>query len=250
MHPHDVGFPAPPPARSAYPALVGDLWSLAGGGPVAEAAGLVAVSEGLAEVLRWAAAGQDADETASVWLEQLRWAAALGVETESGAPTPPPSWWEGDVAEALAASGAGPRLELPGLRRALALAQLQYPGRNELGDLDDAAFMDRLVPLAVHPRDSPAHLGQLAVNLTCLTHGHPEALATGMVWALLLRACAVRAEEPRDAAGAASDPREAASTPRETPGAAPEVPHAPLEVPSPARALARGLDDVRELLTG
>jgi hypothetical protein len=224
MQPNDSTFSAPSPARPDYPGLVRTLWSLAGSGPVAGAAGVVAVSEGLAEVLDWAARGQDADETASVWLEQLRWAAALGLEPEDGAPVPPASWWEAGVARELARAGEDPRAERPGLCRALVLGQMQYPARTELGGHDDAGFMDRLVPLAVHPRDSPAHLGQLAVNLTCLTHGHPEALGTGMAWALLLRACLRH------------------GAPQTVPGERDETP------PDPLRVLGLGLDAVRSLL--
>ena len=242
MQPNDSTFSAPSPARPDYPGLVKALWSLAGSGPVAEAAGVVAVSEGLAEVLGWAALGQDADETASVWLEQLRWAAALGLEPEDGAPVSPASWWEAGVARELARSGEDPRAERPGLCRALVLGQLQYPARTELGGHDDAGFMDRIVPLAVHPRDSPAHLGQLAVNLTCLTHGHPEALGTGMAWALLLRACL--RQGGGGCARTEAAPRHREVVPGEQGAAAGEREAAP----DPLRVLHLGLDAVRTLL--
>ncbi|WP_129658824.1 ADP-ribosylglycohydrolase family protein [Rothia halotolerans] len=246
MQPNDSPFSAPSPAHPDYPGLVGTLWSLAGSGPVAEAAGVVAVSEGLAEVLGWAALGQDADETASVWLEQLRWAAALGLEPEDGAPVPPASWWEAGVARELTRAGEDPRAELPGLCRALVLGQLQYPARTELGGHDDAGFMGRLVSLAVHPRDSPAHLGQLAVNLTCLTHGHPEALGTGMAWALLLRACLRHGGGAARAEAAAGD-REAVSGEQE-PAPGKQEAGEREAAPEPHRVLDLGLDAVRTLL--
>lgn len=148
------------------------------------ALGPTATLAGLAEVLSWALRGQGADETASVWIENLRWARCLGLRLEDGAPVPPVADWEPIPRQAR--DGAPVDIDAA-TREALPKAQMQYPARHDLPRADSAAFLPRLVPVALFPVDAVAHVGQLAVNVTALTHGSAEALATGMTWTLLLR---------------------------------------------------------------
>ncbi|WP_030014648.1 ADP-ribosylglycohydrolase family protein [Curtobacterium sp. S6] len=148
------------------------------------ALGPTATLAGLSEVLSWALRGQGADETASVWIENLRWARCLGLRLDEGAPVPPTARWEPTAPQAR---GCGIDDADAATREALPKAQMQYPARHDLPWADSAAFLPRLVPVALFPVDSLAHVGQLAVNITALTHGSPEALATGMTWTLLLR---------------------------------------------------------------
>lgn len=165
---------------------------------------LLAGSEGLREALDWTVRGTSADETACVWLEDLRWARALGLDLEEGAPVPPVAWWESALEPVPTGwSGRHPRLAAQ-----LRAAQMQYPARHREPVLTDDSFFPRLAPLAAYPQASASHLGQLAINLTALTHASPEALACGVVWTLLARwrLCEAPVGAQREPGVAAPDP--------------------------------------------
>ncbi len=184
MHIPPGELPILDPRTPGYATLLDRLLAPAAAADAPLGLGPTATLAGLTEVLHWAIRGQSADETASVWLEYLRWARVLGLPVESEAPAPPRSDWEN-----LAADGASWSTDTldAATATALPLAQMQYPARHELPWADSSAFLPRLVPMALYPVASVAHLGQLAANVTALTHGSPEALATGVAWVILLR---------------------------------------------------------------
>lgn len=171
---------------------------------------LLAGTEGLRDALDWTVRGTSADETACVWLEGLRWARALGLALEEGAPVPPVAWWE----SALEPVPAGWSGRHPGLADQLTAAQMQYPARHREPVLTDDSFFPRLTPLAAYPQASASHLGQLAVNLTALTHAAPEALASGVLWTLLARwrLCGTPDDAPREPVVTAPDPGSASGS--------------------------------------
>lgn len=164
--------------------------------------GLAAGAEGLREALAWSAQGVGADETACVWLGDLRWARALGLSPEEAAPVPPEAWWEPEVARLAPADFAERH---PLLARALCAGDMPYPARTPFTELADDTFLPRLAVLPLHPREGLEQLGQLAVNLTALTHGHPEALAAGLVIVLHRRALIGLGAEEAEALGDAGD---------------------------------------------
>ena len=178
--------------------------------------GVLAVQEALTEVCEWAVAGQNADESATAWLMNLRWARCAELGPGPEAPHPPTAWWEqparrwAQISTATASASleaitsdvitsdtaARSLRELAfrelgeGLVRSLTSAQMPYPARPVSDEAPDPRILLRLVPLAWHVQEHTVHLGQLAVNLTGLLTGHPEALASSLVWALLLRTAA------------------------------------------------------------
>lgn len=163
--------------------------------------GTLAAFEGLREVLAWACQGQSADETASVWLQNFRWARLLGLKPADDAPVPPPAEWEALVLRDE--SRFRPTLEDIDdvTAQALVSGTMQYPARHDFPQAQSAAFLPRVTPLALFPQDSAPHLGQLAANLTALTHGSPEALASGVSWVFLVRFCRAEAHVPGETIG-------------------------------------------------
>ena len=153
------------------------------------AVGTVATLEGMSDIVEWACRGQSADETASIWLQNFRWARVIGLSVDPSAPLPPRAGWESTAGQDLSERD----LELASLdattAQALGRPDMQYPARHDFPDAVSAAFLPRLAPLALYPQDSAPHLGQLVANVTGLTHGSPEALACGVAWVFLLRTC-------------------------------------------------------------
>ena len=197
-------LPIPFPDAAEYPALVrAALRAQARDRPELLGA-LAAGIEGLREALDWSAQGVGADETACVWLGDLRWARALGLNPEEAAPMPPRAWWEPEAARLAPADFAERH---PLLARALCAGNMPYPARTPFTELADDAFLPRLAVLPLHPREGLEQLGQLAVNLTALTHGHPEALAAGLVIVLHRRALLGLDAEAVGDAGGGADPR-------------------------------------------
>lgn len=178
----DLSLQCPAPPTSS-PQQIGSFRALLEGSATTDLlrVGVAASVEGLREVLVWAAAGQQADETATLWLQQLRWARACGLPLDPAAPLPPADPWEARVPRGTVAQG------IPEFAETLGRSTMQYPARSQDRHRSGAEFLPLLVPLVFHPQPSLVHLGQLSVNATALTHGHPEALATGLVWTLALR---------------------------------------------------------------
>ena len=155
-------LPIPFPDAAEYPALVrAALRAQARDRPELLGA-LAAGIEGLREALDWSAQGVGADETACVWLGDLRWARALGLNPEEAAPMPPRAWWEPEAARLAPADFAERH---PLLARALCAGDMPYPARTPFTELADDAFLPRLAVLPLHPREGLEQLGQLA-NIT------------------------------------------------------------------------------------
>ncbi|WP_129658037.1 ADP-ribosylglycohydrolase family protein [Rothia uropygialis] len=177
------------PLDPAYEETVRRLTTIATTVAPALSIGTLAALEGMSDVVEWASRGQSADETASIWLQNFRWARTLGLTISDDAPVPPRTRWEDLVLDDQ--PRFSPRLSEidPISAEALILGHMQYPARHAFPEASSAAFLPRLTPLAFYPQDSAPHLGQLAANVTSLTHGSPEALASGIAWVFLLRYC-------------------------------------------------------------
>ena len=188
--PETTSLPAlPSPASTEYRDMVHRVLEAATGTDPALAVGTIATVEGMSDIVEWACRGQSADETASIWLQNFRWARVIGLTVEPSAPLPPRADWETTAGQDL----SGCDVELahldPTTAQALGRADMQYPARHDFPDAVSPAFIPRLTPLALYPQDSTPHLGQLVANVTSLTHGSPEALACGVAWVFLVRTC-------------------------------------------------------------
>ncbi len=177
------------PLDPAYEDTVRRLTTIATTVAPALSIGALAALEGMSDVVEWASHGQSADETASIWLQNFRWARILDLTISDDAPVPPRTGWEDLVLDDQ--PRFSPRLSEidPVSAEALVLGHMQYPARHAFPEASSAAFLPRLTPLAFYPQNSAPHLGQLAANITSLTHGSPEALASGIAWVFLLRYC-------------------------------------------------------------
>ncbi|MDN5654193.1 MAG: hypothetical protein L0G46_03755, partial [Kocuria sp.] len=85
---------APSPARPEYRDMVHRVLGAATDADPALAVGTVATLEGMSDIVEWACRGQSADETASIWLQNFRWARVIGLSVDPSAPLPPRAGWE------------------------------------------------------------------------------------------------------------------------------------------------------------
>lgn len=188
--PDSASLPAlPSPARPEYRDTVQRVLGAATGLDPTLAVGTIATLEGMSDIVEWACRGQSADETASIWLQNFRWARVIGLTVDPSAPLPPQADWETAAGQELSERDVELTHLDPTTAQALGRADMQYPARHDFPDAASSAFLPRLTPLALYPQDSTPHLGQLVANVTSLTHGSPEALACGVAWVFLMRTC-------------------------------------------------------------
>ena len=137
--------------------------------------------DGLTEVLEWNNEGAAADELACLWLAYLRWFRGIGEVLPESAPFSLDREIDGSP-ELTARRGPG-----AATLRALGSGEMQLVSKSVNPDALGSGALVRSAALGVLPVAQERTVVLLAVRAAALTHGHPEALASAAVYALLVR---------------------------------------------------------------
>ena len=127
-------------------------------------------ADALVQVLEWANEGVYADQAATLWLAELRWAVGQGVTLPSSAPPAPPRWIDAEE------SVARPLPVRPAWVASLASGEMGTAARPRGPEFDDAAAAARTAPLGLVPGTPSSAVLTMAVDSATLTHGHPDAV--------------------------------------------------------------------------
>lgn len=139
--------------------------------------------DGICEVLEWNNEGVSADETACIWLAQLRWLRTVHGTLPDSAPFAPDRPLD-QLAPTL------PSVQLnPTTLAALSEPQMQLVDNNNYTQAVDDGALLRAVVLGFLPVPEPSTVISLTARSTALTHGADAALITAIATALLIRAC-------------------------------------------------------------